>query len=117
MSAKDGDDTDTTRPGLSHWLPLLSGAAGSAVRPVARTVGYYAKTWHQYLNHEPHELPIARPTLALAAHALRDEIVLLGLRARRPVGDVSSFERINAEIVEALDFYGHKGWLNNPARF
>jgi hypothetical protein len=39
------------------------------------------------------------------------------LRARRPVGDVHAFERINDEVVAALEFYGRRGWLDNPARF
>lgn len=116
MSATENYDGRGTPPIPRGWPPF-AGAAGSAVRPITRAVGYYAQIWRQYLDHEPHDLPIARPTLALAAHALRDEIVLLGLRARRPVGDVGSFERINDEIIAALDFYGHKGWLNNPARF
>ena len=75
------------------------------------------QSWRDYLDRQPHELPIARPTIALAAHAFRDEIVLLGLRARRPVSDVHAFERINHEVVAALDFYGRRGWLDKPAGF
>lgn len=116
MSAtKDGDQRGN-RPLPGRWPPWPR-ALSSAVRPVARTVGYYAQTWRRYLNDEQRDLPIARPTLALAAHALRDEIVLLGLRARRPVSDVGSFVRIDTEVLAALDFYGHKGWLKSPARF
>ena len=85
--------------------------------PFTRTGSYYAESWRDYLDREPHELPIARPSIALAAHAFRDEIVLLGLRVRRPVSDVHAFERINDEVVAALDFYGRRGWLDNPARF
>jgi hypothetical protein len=59
----------------------------------------------------------ARPSIALATHAFRDEIVLLGLRVRRPVSDVQAFRRINAEVDAALDFYGRRGWLNTPTRF
>ncbi|WP_280831059.1 alpha/beta hydrolase family protein [Mycolicibacterium frederiksbergense] len=89
----------------------------SIVRPFAKTVDYYAQTWREYLQHEPCELPLARPTITLAAHALRDEVVLLGLRARRPVSDVRAFERIDAEVVAALEFYGRKGWLDHPEQF
>lgn len=53
----------------------------------------------------------------LAAHAFRDEIVLLGLRARRPVSDVEEFGRINTEVQAALEFYGRRGWLVAPERF
>ena len=87
------------------------------VRPFTRTGSYYARSWREYLDSQPHELPIARPTIALAAHALRDEIVLLGLRARRPVSDVHEFDRINREVVTALDFYGRRGWLDRPEGF
>ena len=87
------------------------------VGPFTRTGSYYAQSWRDYLDHEPHELPIARPTIALAAHAFRDEIVLLGLRARRPVSDVHAFDRINREVVAALDFYGRRGWLDKPEGF
>ena len=89
---------------------------GAVVRPLTRTGSYYAESWRDYLDREPRELPIARPTIALAVHALRDEIVLLGLRARRPVSDVHAFERINGEVVAALDFYGRRGWLDKPER-
>ena len=93
------------------------GGSGAVVAPLSRTVGYYAQSWRDYLDREPHEVPIARPSIALAAQAFRDEIVLLGLRVRRPVSDVHAFERINDEVVAALDFCGWTGCLDNPARF
>ncbi len=62
-------------------------------------------------------MPIARPTVALAAEALRDEVVLLGLRARRPVSDPESFRRIDDEVAAALEFYRKRGWLEKPERF
>jgi pimeloyl-ACP methyl ester carboxylesterase len=63
------------------------------------------------------ELPIARPTIALAAHAFRDEIVLLGLRARRPVSSAHAFKRIRREVDAALEFYEGRGWLDKPRLF
>ena len=90
---------------------------GAVVGPFTRTGSYYAQSWRDYLDRTPRDLPVARPSIALTAHAFRDEIVLLGLRARRPVSDVHAFGRINAEVVEALDFYGLRGWLDKPARF
>jgi hypothetical protein len=65
----------------------------------------------------PDELPIARPTIALAGQALRDEIVLMGLKARRPVSRPRAFERIDREVLAALKFYGDKGWLEKPKGF
>jgi pimeloyl-ACP methyl ester carboxylesterase len=84
---------------------------------LAKTGSYYAESWRDYLSGEPRQLPIARPSIALAAHALRDEIILLGLRARRPISDADEFERINGEVTAALALYGRKGWLDNPERF
>ena len=62
-------------------------------------------------------MPLARPTLSLASHALRDEIVLVGLLWRRPLSDPAAYERINGEILRAVDFYGDSGWLDDPAGF
>jgi hypothetical protein len=61
--------------------------------------------------------PIARPSIALPAHAFRDEVVLLGLKARRPVSHPHVFERINREVVPALECYGRRGWLDKPSGF
>lgn len=96
---------------------IHTGAVSATVRPIAKTIDYYVHSWQEYLNPGSRELPVARPTIALAAHALRDEIVLLGLRARRPMSDLRAFERIDAEVAAALDFYGRWGWLADPARF
>ncbi|WP_156689302.1 alpha/beta hydrolase family protein [Mycobacterium sp. Marseille-P9652] len=90
---------------------------GDAVKPFAHTGVYLAQSWRDYLDPEPGGLPIARPTLALAAQAFRDEIVLLGLRARRPLSRPELFERITGEVVAALEFYGKRGWLDHPKRF
>ncbi|MFY1599607.1 alpha/beta hydrolase family protein [Micromonospora sp. WMMD737] len=89
----------------------------NAIRPLTRTGRYYARSWRDYLEDGPGQMPIARPTVALAAEALRDEVVLLGLRSRRPVSDPQAFERIHAEVVEALEFYGNRGWLSDPEGF
>jgi len=99
-------------------LPLSPpGGLGSAVKPFTSTGRYLAKSWREYLGQAPDELPIARPTLALAAQAFRDEVVLLGLKARRPVSRPEEFERITSEVTAGLKFYGKRGWLTNPKRF
>lgn len=97
----------------------LPGAAPlrNAVRPLTRTGNYYARSWRDYLRRRDQDMPIARPTVALAAEALRDEVVLLGLRARRPLSDPAAFERIHEEVVAALEFYGGRGFLDDPAKF
>jgi hypothetical protein len=90
---------------------------GTAAGPITRTGRYYAESWRDYLSGEPRELPLARPSLALAAHAFRDEVTLLGLKARRPVSEPQAFARIEAEVTAALDYYGARHWLEHPSRF
>jgi hypothetical protein len=112
MTGPDRDDAGRRRANYAGRQQL-----DMALGPFARTGRYYAQSWRDYVDQGPRELPIARPTIALAAHAFRDEIVLLGLRARRPVSYPEAFERINREVTAALDFYGRKGWLDDPERF
>ena len=40
----------------------------------------------------------------------------MGLKARRPVSNRRAFERIDREVVAALEFYGEKGWLERPRK-
>lgn len=87
------------------------------VSPFTRAGRYYARAWGAFLGGSDGDVPVARPTLSLATHALRDELVLLGLLWRRPLSDPQAYQRINAEITEAVDFYADRGWLNEPAGF
>lgn len=101
-----------------HSYRGLPGAVlGSAVRPLTRTGRFVARSWLKSRDQNPDELPVARPTIALAGQAFRDEIVLMGLKARRPVSNRRAFERIDREVVAALEFYGEKGWLERPRKF
>lgn len=92
-------------------------AFDAVVGPFTRTAGYYADSWREFLDREPAGLPVARPTMALAAHAFRDEIALLGLRMRRPVSGTRAFKRIDDEVVAALELYHRNGWLEQPEQF
>ncbi|TVS89641.1 alpha/beta hydrolase family protein [Mycobacterium helveticum] len=92
---------------------VLSGA----VAPLTHTGMYFGRSLRDFFGPGSDELPIARPTLALTAQALRDEIVLMGLRARRPVSTPRAFERITDEVAAGLEFYGAKGWLEKPKGF
>ncbi len=94
-----------------------SGPLDYVVRPFRRTGRYYARSWLEYLDGNPVELPVARPSLTLAAHAFRDEIVLTGFRIFRPLGDLQAFEQINSEVRAAIDFYGQQGYLETPEDF
>ncbi len=113
--SSSGDDPP--HPGASHHSPPGVAGLSSAVQPFTHTGQYFAQSWREYLDQKPDELPIARPTLALAAQAFRDEVVLMGLKARRPVSRPDVFERITREVVAGLEFYGDRGWLDNPKRF
>jgi hypothetical protein len=122
---QDSEHTSATAPddanrhgrgNPSRWgvraLPL-----GQALRPFTRTGGFYARSWATYLDRQPDELPVARPTLALAAQAFSDEIVLLGFHLLRSAPDATRLERIHLEIIAALEFYREKGWLQVAERF
>lgn len=110
MSIEPPDRTpEPPRSGLSPVETVLG--------PLNRTGRYYAGAWQKYLRGKPDELPLARPTLALLGHALRDEIVLTGLRTQRPLSHGEEFARIDREVTAALRYYGGKGWLQNPEGF
>lgn len=104
---------DSHRQG--HQTPP-GAALGSAVRPLTRA-GQVARSLLLPGGRTPDELPIARPTIALVGEALRDEIVLMGLKARRPVSHPHAFQRITREVIAALEFYGDQGWLEKPKGF
>ncbi|HTX95406.1 MAG TPA: hypothetical protein VME67_11475 [Mycobacterium sp.] len=116
MATPNSDDLPES-PGGAHRSPPGVARLGNVVQPFTHTGQYFAQSWREYLNPKPSELPIARPTLALAAQAFRDEVVLMGLKARRPVSRPGSFERITREVVAGREFYGKRGWLDNPKRF
>ncbi len=111
MAAPSRDD-----PHRQRHQTVPGAALGSAFRPLTRA-GHVARSVLKAADQTPDELPIARPTIALLGEALRDEIVLMGLKARRPVSHPRAFERINREVVAALELYGDKGWLDKPKGF
>jgi len=110
-------DDARQRPDAFHLSPPGATVLGDAVTPFVHTGRYLARSWRDYLDPAPDELPIARPTIALAAQAFRDEVVLMGLKARRPVSRPDVFDRITCEVVAGLEFYGDKGWLEKPKGF
>lgn len=115
-SNADPESADTLGAKKSRQ-PQLPAVVQTALGPVTRTGRFYAGAWRHYLNRGESELPVARPTVALLGQALRDEIVLTGLRTQRPLSRPDAFRRIDAEVHEALDFFGGKGWLDNPEGF
>ncbi|BBZ67839.1 alpha/beta hydrolase [Mycolicibacterium insubricum] len=99
--------------------PRMPAAVQTALGPITRTGRFYAGAWRHYLGGADTEsgLPVARPTVALLGQALRDEIVLTGLRTTRPLSRPKAFQRIDREVHAALDFYGERGFLENPEAF
>jgi len=53
--------------------------------------------------------PVARPTLALATQAFRDEIVLLGSGCSAGPLRPNAVARVEGEVIAALELYGQAG--------
>ena len=117
MTTSDRAEIPAGKAHSGRPRPSAAAALAAVVGPFTRVGDYYAASWRDYLDRDPRGLPIARPTIALAAHAFRDEIALFGLRARRPVSDVHVFERIGTEVAAALELYDRRSWLAHPERF
>ncbi|MGE5289140.1 MAG: hypothetical protein ACM3ML_18490 [Micromonosporaceae bacterium] len=101
----------------ARWLLPIPQRLCSLAKPFAGASGFYASSWHRYLTRQAgSDLPVVRPTVALAAHAFRDEIVLAGFRMLRPT-DRRAFARIEREVMAAIDRYGEAGWLERPEGF
>ncbi|SOX53353.1 hypothetical protein MAAFP003_2027 [Mycobacterium ahvazicum] len=114
MATPTGDDRQ--QPAASH-RSAPGGALVEAITPFVHTGQYVTRSWRDYLGRASDELPIARPTIALTAQAFRDEVVLVGLKARRPISRPDVFERITREVIDGVQFYGDKGWLEKPRGF
>ncbi|HME47095.1 hypothetical protein [Mycobacterium sp.] len=117
MTAPLGGDVQPERPGAAGWRLPGVGQLASVIGPFSRTGRYYAGSWGDYLDNQSGDLPVARPTIGLAAHAFRDEVVLLGLRWRRPLSNPRAFHRITDEVVAALKLYEREGWLSEPEAY
>lgn len=106
------------RESVPSRFPPIPGLLVNSVRPFARASGFYASSWHSYVTRRGGgDLPIARPTIGLATHAFRDEIVLAGFRILRPASDRLAFARVEREVLTALDLYDEAGWLGRPEGF
>lgn len=108
-----GETENTTVNGRTALTDIVGPFAGS----FAKAGRFYARSWGAYLGGAKRDLPLARPTLALATHALRDELVLVGLLWRRPLSDPSAYQRINDEVRDAVSYYRKRGFLRRPQDF
>jgi hypothetical protein len=104
-------------PQVPGKAPRGSRALDHVVRPFQRTGRFYARSWRDFVDRRGDEIPVALPTPALAAQAFRDEIVLTGFHLFRPLSDISVFDRINAEVRAAVEFYSDQGYLDKPEGF
>ncbi|ODQ99927.1 alpha/beta hydrolase [Mycobacterium intermedium] len=115
MARPSNEDHRTSGPS-NDYISATTGVVG-AMAPFMHTGQYLLQSWREYLGQAPDELPIARPTVAIAAQAFRDEIALMGLKVRRPISHPEVFERITEEVIAALDFFGDSGLLSHPELF
>lgn len=102
---------------VPRWWETAADEVGGALSSAAHAAWSLSRPSRYQSGLGPGDLPIARPTLALAAQAMRDEVVLMGLRARRPVSRPQAFDRITREVAAGLEFYESGGLLSNPRRF
>jgi hypothetical protein len=111
--------TDSVEPtGRVQSVPSPSPNPGAAVTTLWRTAGSYRRSWREYASPRHDELPVVRPTVALAGQAFLDEIVIAGFRRvllAAVTGD--DFARIEQETIAARDLYEQAGWSERPERF
>ena len=89
MAASKGDD-NAEKPAVVARTLRPPAALRSVLRPFTTAGRYYFPALRENRD-DTAGLPVARPTIALAAQAFRDEVVLLGLRLRRPLSDPRAF--------------------------
>jgi len=120
------DDSDDPGAGAGAGSARKFAASGkgpgrvrSAMTPIPRTSSFYARSWRDYLTRRGNddELPVVRPTVALAGHAFVDEIVLAGFRILRPTIDPQDLQRIERETIAAVTLSKQEGWIEQPATF
>jgi dienelactone hydrolase len=86
--------------------------------PFARAGTYYARAWRRYVLRRPTtDIPVARPTVALASQALVDELLLSGFRATRVLRKPADLARLEREAGAAAALYEQRGWLARPEGF
>lgn len=110
--------TTPAAPDPAPGAPLRPSRLRNAVTPFSRTGAYYARSWRRYLDRESGgDIPVVRPTLAMAGQAFLDEIVLSGFRVLLPSGDPTLLDRLRRETAAALEMFGDAGWLDDARRY
>lgn len=114
---RNGEQTDSVQGVASANRQPPSRWRG-ALMPIPRAGGFYANSWVDYLRRQAEaELPIARPTLALAGQALIDEVLLATSRFLVAPPDQATFDRIEHEVLAALELFSDAGWIERPEAY
>lgn len=95
------------------------GVMGRRLGPAGRAAGFYVNALQRWLARTQEQAisPVPFPSPSLALGALADETLLSAARlVRRPLAP-EQYGRIRAEAVEAIDLYGRRGWLDDPAAY
>jgi len=88
------------------------------LRAVPETGGYAVRTVWRHFNREPLEgLPRARLTPALLAHVAMDEALLMLAHGPERYPRRADYERVGAELGEALTQFEEQGWLADPRSY
>jgi hypothetical protein len=90
----------------------------NALTPFPRAGLFYARSWSNWLKHRGSDgVPAVFPSLVLTGHAFADEAVIAGFRVMKPPSPSSALVRAEGEAQAALDLYGDRGFLADPASF
>lgn len=89
-----------------------------ALAPFPRAGLFYVRSWGNWWQHRGDDgVPAAFPSLVLTGHAFADEAVIAGFRVLKPMSPESAVVRASHEAEAALDLYGDRGFLADPASF
>src|SRR3954453_10601165 len=88
------------------------------VAPFPRAGLFYVRSWGNCWQHRGDDgVPAVFPSLVLTGHAFVDEAIIAGFRVAKPTSPTSALVRAEAEAQAALELYGDRGFLADPASF
>ena len=103
---------------LSRWRHLVT--------PFPRAGLFYLRSWGNWMQHlndlrqgddGSDGVPAVFPSLVLTGHAFADEAIIAAFRVIKPPSPASALVRAEAEAQAALESYGDRGFLADPASF
>src|SRR3954471_18507450 len=88
------------------------------VAPFPRAGLFYVRSWGNWWQHRGDDgVPAVFPSLVLTGHAFLDETIIAGFRVMKPTSPPSALVRAESEAQAALELYGDRGFLADPASF